>query len=74
MSTTGRIEEERKRGEKICGMIKLITIKIPAVLALLFILWMSANGVGFQAIVVIAVPGIPWVLFWNWIANIVKKD
>lgn len=63
---------EMKRRERNCKRIKLITIKIPVVLAVLFILWMFTAGgtsVGVSAILLTGVLGIPWCLFWNWIAN-----
>lgn len=74
--TPEQIEMERKRREKSCKTIKLLTIKIPAILAVVFILWMFVAGgssAGVPAIIVTVVLGIPWALFWNWIADMERK-
>ncbi len=74
--TPEEVRAEIARREKTRKRIKFWTIKIPAILALLFIIWMFVAGgsySGVPAILVTVIPGIPWCLFWNWIANMEIK-
>lgn len=63
---------EMKRREQSCKRIKFITIKIPAVLSMLFLLYLLVTagiGAAFRLVIVLVFVGVPWCLWWNWIAN-----
>lgn len=74
--TPGQKRAEMERRERSCKRIKFITIKIPAALSMLFLLYLFVTAgiiMAFRLVIVLAVVGTPWCLWWNWIADMELK-